>query len=989
MTPERWQQIRELLHSAMQIPVAERSAFLDSKCSDDPTLRKEVDLFLSAERKVSQEFLESPEPFTEGISSTPRTRLGPYEIVAFIGAGGMGEVYRARDMRLDRTVAIKVLPFLSSPDPQRRKQFQREARAISLLQHPNICTFYELDHHAGADFLVMEFVEGLPIDQYCDSHRLTITERLNLFRQVCSAVQYAHQHLIIHRDIKPSNILVSTAGEPKLLDFGLAKILNPTVDEAQQQQTLTLQRALTPAYASPEQITGSTITTATDLYSLGVVFYELLTGRSPYRLSSHAPEEFMRAICEREPERPSHAVRQFENSTPNSEALATSEIAVRRQSTPEKLSKMLAGDLDNIIFVALRKEPQRRYSSVEQFAQDIQRHLDSLPVTARKDTFRYRTSTFVRRHKLGVAAATVIGFTLLTALIVTVHATRIARQQAQIARTERARAERRFNDVRRVANSLIFDLPGPIHQLPGATTVEKMLYDNGLKYLDSIAADAEGDLSLQRELATGYKGLGDSQGFPYGSSLGDFAGALVSYRKCLQMRQKLVSTDPSNIPDQIDLAKTYRTIGALLFKTGDVSGAKESTHKALQIIQPIVEAHGDNAKALHEFGNVLLTVGSVDGQGLADGYEGRPSVSLKYHLDSIDVFRKLQQKQPDVLLWQQSIAFLEVLISGDYLQDAKVDPAMRHAQEALQILNRLDKIADTATKSTLAGQKAAAHSKIGDTFLFGGHWQEAASEYRTELALYKELYDVRDQGARGNLADGYINLGHAESLEGNLSAGLNSIRRGLDLLPTSTSLDPPADLDTAVASGNALIYQGEIQERLGDENRALHSYQRAVSMFDSPALANRHMLHALTATADAKAADALAALGYDKKAGDAYQKALTILKIQSDSELTAQSQYTLLAIYAGLGDLESSSTQRAGKAATVGSHDCEWYEKSLGLWQKLPIRNSISPNGFKVPEFHTVSNKLARCQQVRGSLSSFGSDGSGYNKRLAGQGRQE
>src|SRR5215469_1480254 len=232
MTPERWRQIRELLHGAMQVPIAERPAFLDNKCTDDPALRKEVDSFLSAEGKVSQEFLESLEtPFTEGISSTPCTRLGPYEIIAFLGAGGMGEVYRARDMRLGRTVAIKVLPFLSSPDPQRRKQFQREARAISLLQHPNICTFYELDHHEGTDFLVMEFVEGLPIDQYCDSYRLTITERLNLFRQVCSAVQYAHQHLIIHRDIKPSNILVSTTGEPKLLDFGLAKILNRAIDE--------------------------------------------------------------------------------------------------------------------------------------------------------------------------------------------------------------------------------------------------------------------------------------------------------------------------------------------------------------------------------------------------------------------------------------------------------------------------------------------------------------------------------------------------------------------------------------------------------------------------------------------------------------------------------------------------------------------------------------------------------------------------------------
>jgi serine/threonine protein kinase len=304
-------------------------------------------------------------------------------------------------------------------------------------------------------------------------------------KPVCSAVQYAHQRLIIHRDIKPSNILVTSAGTPKLLDFGIAKILD-TEAVGQLDPTLTIFRALTPGYASPEQVKGEPITTASDLYSLGVVLYELLTGCHPYRRPNSTAQDISRAVCEVEPEKPSTAVKK--RNVDESAGECHSYAADSQDNSARKLSKRLRGDIDNIVLMALRKEPQRRYTSVEQFAEDIRRHLENLPVLARKDTVGYRTSKFINRHKAGVVAAILLTLILLGALAITLWEARVAREQAAVARSQEARAERRFNDVRKLANSLIFEVHDSIRNLPGATQARKLVVSRALEYLDSLSA---------------------------------------------------------------------------------------------------------------------------------------------------------------------------------------------------------------------------------------------------------------------------------------------------------------------------------------------------------------------------------------------------------------------------------------------------------------------------------------------------------------------
>ena len=400
MPDQRAERVAKLVKSAVECGPEAWAAFLDEECGSDPAMRAEIESLLQEDEGASR-FLEVPalhlaaeSLVREGAFHAGQT-IGDYEIVSLIGSGGMGEVYLAEDRELHRKVALKLVRRgMASEDMIHH--FKREEHLLASLNHPNIAQLYGGGVSAdGIPFFAMEYVEGERLDQYCDERRLATKERLQLFRKVCSAVTYAHQHLVIHRDLKPANIRVTPEGEPKLLDFGIAKLLD-SEDAQSSGQTLTLQGVMTPDYASPEQVAGGSITTASDVYSLGVVLYKLLTGQSPYRTRTNRPEEIARAITEQEPTRPSTAILKLV-AAPNHESPFTTHD-----------SRSLRGDLDNIVLMAMRKEPARRYASVGQFSEDIRRHLEGLPVIARKDTVAYRATKFVRRNKIGVAAAAVV-----------------------------------------------------------------------------------------------------------------------------------------------------------------------------------------------------------------------------------------------------------------------------------------------------------------------------------------------------------------------------------------------------------------------------------------------------------------------------------------------------------------------------------------------------------------------------------------------------
>src|SRR5215469_3429246 len=593
MFTERWNEIKEKLLTALDLEPTERSAYLARIGELDPELEKELNSLLASHEQTGTDFLDlqlarvsSVLPSHEEFRSLIDQRLGPYKLVERIGIGGMGEVYRAfrTDDQYRKEVAIKLVRA-EQGSGYILDRFRNERQILASLEHPNICRLLDGGTTPeGLPYFVMELIEGEPIDKYCAEHKSSVEHRLELFLQVCSAVQFAHQRLIVHRDIKPANILVTKEGQPKLLDFGIAKILDPSANSA---APVTLFQVLTPGYASPEQVKGEPITTASDVYSLGVVLYELLTGLSPYRITTSVSHEISRAVCEDEPRKPSTTVCENQDR-PTSSA-----------NSGEKAPKRLEGDLDNIVLMALRKEPGRRYSSVEQFAEDIRRHLQNLPVLARQDSFRYRTSKFVLRHQAGVVAAAAATMALLVGVGVILHEARIARQQAQLAQEQRMRAERRFNDVRKLANSLMFEVHDSIKDLPGSTPARKLLVSRALEYLNSLNTEAKNDASLQQEMAAAYEKIGDVQGQPRQANLGDPGGAADSYRKALAIRESLAAADPKDVEVRRQLVPNYAKLSDLLWAMGDQAGAMEYSGKAFNEAEALY--HGDPKGQLDRF----------------------------------------------------------------------------------------------------------------------------------------------------------------------------------------------------------------------------------------------------------------------------------------------------------------------------------------------------------------------------------------------------
>jgi eukaryotic-like serine/threonine-protein kinase len=515
---DRWLEIDRLFHAAAALPPEDRARFLDAECKGDVDLRSRLDALLMADA-VAQPLL-SDIVMREGASLAEciahpleGTRLGPYEIIRVIGRGGMGEVFLARraDREFDKQVAIKLM---SAGLDTGARRFMQERQILARLEHPNIARL--LDGGTTSDhrpYLVMEYIEGVPITEYRAaenfSANLYVEQCCRLFLQVCAAVEYAHRNLIVHRDIKPGNILVDASGTPKLLDFGIAKLVE---DEGSPgDATATVARALTPHYASPEQISGAPVTTATDIYMLGEVLFELLTGARAHQLSSTAPGELERVICRTAVEKPS--------------------------IVNPGLRRKLAGDLDNIVLRALDKDPERRYPSVEKFGTDVRRYLDGRPVSARPNTLGYRFGKALRRHP---ATASIVALLILS----------IAAGVASTVREQR-RTERRFAEVRQLVNVFLFDFENAIRKIPGTADARQLVIRTGVEYLDRLSREAGGNPSLQRELAAAYVKMGELQSASSFTSVSvrtNVAAAAESYRHAIDLLRSIGaprSADPS------------------------------------------------------------------------------------------------------------------------------------------------------------------------------------------------------------------------------------------------------------------------------------------------------------------------------------------------------------------------------------------------------------------------------------------------------------
>ena len=702
-----WPRVQAVFHEALEKSESERMLFLGEACSGDAALRREVEELLAADAGAGRidsviaaalslmsrtgsldgagdrgdsaaSRMPTADLLPTGSASTPPAHIGPYRILETLGSGGMGSVYLAErdDEHYRQQVAIKVMRHgLDNPEILRR--LRQERQILAHLDHPNIAGLLDGGNTPeGLPYFVMERVEGEPIHHYCDRKVLTIRQRLELFLQVCSAVQYAHRTLVVHRDLKPSNILVTAGGMPKLLDFGIAKLLDPELADDQFTPTLPGMRLLTPQYASPEQIQGRPLGTASDVYSLGVVLYELLTGHRPHHSDRRA--ELERMVCDVEPPLPSEAIL----ARAAGRAEVTPAIAsVKRGSTPERLRRRLEGDLDTVVLKALHKEPARRYASVGHLADDLRRHLDGLPVGARRDTLAYRGRKFIARNRAAVATAAIVLATIVG--LVTFYTLRLGEQRdaaeraAERARQEAERAQREAAKSEQVTHFLteIFRNADPdVAQGEEATVLE---------VLDQGAQDLERSLRNQPELLSEMR---DVIALVY-SNQGRYAEANDLFRRSLEERSIRLGEEHA------DVATSWQHLGDVAYEERDTRGAAELFRRALDL-------------RLRLFGPDHLGV-AASRQGLATALYGEPG-----------------RVEESLLLFRQALATRRRLLEADHPDIAetlsslgrvhhdlgRLEEAEAHLREALRIRQALfgDQNTSVSTSMTnLAGLLAA------------------------------------------------------------------------------------------------------------------------------------------------------------------------------------------------------------------------------------------------------------------------------------------
>jgi len=812
---ERWQQIEQIYNEAIACDIAQRAAVLDRTCGSDESLRREVESLLTYSSPAASG-LEKPaiEILAEELASdlsrqrVPAdkmmgARIGQYKIVARLGAGGMGDVYRAvrSDEAYQQNCALKLLrDSLQDQDASFfLAQFRNERQILANLQHPNIARLFDGGAtEDGIPYFVMELVEGQPINDYCDQHQLSIADRLKLFLQIASAVQYAHQRLIVHRDIKPGNILVKADGIPVLLDFGIAKIIDPAAQGAGAPATLTGMRMMTPEYACPEQIRGEAITTATDVYSLGVVLYELLSGHRPYRITTNNPLEIARVICEEEPKRPSTIVAQPD--APSGKGRAGAEqIGAARGSEPIRLTRQLRGDLDAILLKALRKEPDQRYATAGELADDIQRYLQARPVKARRGTRMYRARKFVMRHRTGVVATAFCCILAVAGMVSILRAERTAR-------IEQARAEQRFNDVRALANSLLFEIHDSIRDLPGSTPARKLLVDRALKYLDSLARESSGDIGLQRELAAAYERVGLVQGDPMYANLGDTAGAIDSYRKALNIRESLAAGTKAE-KDQVALIEVLMPLGNTLIFTGDVQGALGVLQEAAHVAESLASRHRDDPMLQEDYAGSCFSLARV----LAE--TGDLAGSAEYYRKSAAIRENISAGSREVQFDNQTkLAGSYGYLAGVESLQGNLDEAIQLTSKAQAILERL--VATQPNNPMLRGFLLQGDYWIGYYLEKKGMPAQAVPHFKTSLVGLQKLAseDPKNELSLRNLAKSYMSLGIALAESGDPNAGIKSAEKGdaiLEALGKNSSDEQYKLID--VANSRAAVGKGYAQ----------------------------------------------------------------------------------------------------------------------------------------------------------------------------------
>jgi non-specific serine/threonine protein kinase/serine/threonine-protein kinase len=746
MSAPAWARVKTVLEKALSVSLPERESAIADACAGDEALRLEVEDYLRYEDAAP-----SLLPATQWRTSLPINgpqeppeRVGPWKILREIGHGGMGVVYLAErdDGEYRQTAALKLIRD-SHHSEAFVDLFRRERQTLAQLNHPNIARMLDGGTTpAGLPYFAMEYVEGTTLSEYCQRRDLGLEEKLHLFLQICRAVSHAHRNLFIHRDLKPGNIIVTAEGEPKLLDFGLAKLLEAGTDH---KITVSAMPLFTPAYASPEQMRGEPLTTASDVYSLGVILYELLAQRSPYKAQGQSFAELWTAVCMQMPEPPSAAIEQ----------------AARRYRD--------AADLDSIVLMALRKEPEQRYPSADALSDDLELYLARMPVRARRGNAAYHVRRFVVRHKWAVMAAVApfIGACVLFGVIL----------------WEEQQTALRFQQLRRFANSVVFELHDSIESLPGSTPARKLLVQRSLEYLRSLEASSGRDLGLKWELAEAYKRIGDAQGNPGVANLGDLRGALDSYGRARSLLLQITAAGGENQRTLKTLAQIDSSSALILELLGKSGEARTLRQEAVDLLRklalsaPTPAAH--KALALSHY-NLALNLNELGNW---------PAAQMEWQA-TLAQYKEIANSTPGDLGMQRNVALSEKRLAAAYLRQNDFLRAIEHDRAAERIDRaRLDvEPVSTEAKMDLSFDL----SDLGLALSGAQHFNEAVVSYQGALALRREVLaadpsDHRAQTGVGRLLD---RLSDAESSAGHIDSAIETGREATKTLAAVQLHDP-------------------------------------------------------------------------------------------------------------------------------------------------------------------------------------------------------
>lgn len=818
MTAEQYQKVKHIFQQALELPPSHRSDYIENAAGDDPQIRGEVERMLISDTAENTFLDDSPvDPLTKLFEpETPAPKfVGNYEIVRELGRGGMGAVYLAAraDDQYRKLVAIKLV-IRDRNNQSVHERFRTERQILASLDHPNIAALLDGGSTPeGHPYLVMEYVEGVPIDAYCDNNNLNIEARLMLFLKVCQAVQHAHQNLVIHRDLKPSNILVKKDRIVKLLDFGIAKIVNAD-QETQLDRTAPSMRLLTPEYASPEQVKGEAITTATDVYQLGVVLYELLTGHHPYEGRSRSG--LLQMLATMDPTLPSEALDRIVEETRTDGSIrvvrSPDSVAAVREGNAAKLKRRLQGDLDAILMRALARDPANRYASAEEFAEDIRRHLGHLPVNAHPYTPVYVASKFVGRHKTYTAAA----FSILIALIAGLT---MATREAHVARQERAKAQRRFDEVRKMANSFLFEVHDAMAPLAGTTAARQIVVRKAMDYLDSLSREVSDDPGLARELATAYQRVGDLQGNPNVANLGDSAGALKNYEKAIALRNELLKRDPRDAGMRRDLAASHEAIADLLVTGGSSEAAVSHYERALAIHEELYKENPSSRPVrsllVKSYQNVVNMLAS----------SGKTQQAVELSAKALKISEALLAEDPGNATARRNLA-AAYSSNGQALDRAGMAAAaLENFNKGLAILQKLAN--EDGTNAQTRRDLSMMHEDVGRSYASRGNTAEAWAHYQKALAIRRELSESDPRNAQALRDLGFIEMRTGDMLNraGQRGPALESYRRVLDTFQKLAAQDSS---NLLARRDLALIYErlGNLQASAGAATEALDNYRK-------------------------------------------------------------------------------------------------------------------------------------------------------------------